>query len=92
MDKSEQETKIRRITRPRLTIRKKLAALSIIRVWTYKKAPQVIDSDLKSNTNILDLDDIMSQSKLPTHSVTEACTPLPPVVRNRSDRTMRICV
>ena len=33
------ETKIRRITRPPLAIQKKLAASSIIHVWTYKKGP-----------------------------------------------------
>ena len=31
---------------------KKLAASSIIRVWTYKKGPQVIRLELKSNTII----------------------------------------
>ena len=46
--------KIRRITRPRLTIKKKLADSENICVWTYEKGPQVIRLGLESNTNILD--------------------------------------
>ena len=46
--------KIQQITRPLLTIQKKLADSENICVWTYEKGPQVIWLDLKSNTNILD--------------------------------------
>ena len=46
--------KIRRLTRPLLAIRQKLAASENICVWTYEKRPQVIRLDLKSNTYILD--------------------------------------
>ena len=45
---------IRQITRPRLAIGQKLAALGIIRVWTYEKVGRVIRLESESNTCILD--------------------------------------
>ena len=47
-------TKIWRITRLRLAIQQKLAALENICVWTYKRRPRVIRLDFELNTYILD--------------------------------------
>ena len=54
MFSSPQQTKIRRITRPRFAIRQKLAASEIIRLWNYEKVGRVIWLEYKSNTCILD--------------------------------------
>ena len=57
-----QYSKIRRILRPGIAIRKKFAALWIISVWTYNKFPQSIRFDPESNTYILgEYDEYMSK-------------------------------
>ena len=52
MEPASTHVKLRRITRPRFAIRKKLPDSWIIRVWTYLKGPRVIPLESEMNTYI----------------------------------------